>query len=91
PLENFMADVKSPSRLQRRAPASIQIAPATRWNVVIPLLSPLALSPISENPEADGGGTVEEEAGKNPAAAEKKWQHPAAPFSCETATLLPFV
>ncbi|CAH1412316.1 unnamed protein product [Lactuca virosa] len=36
---------RQPSRLQRRAPASIQVTPVGHWNVAIPLLSPLVLSP----------------------------------------------
>ncbi|KAI6693436.1 hypothetical protein NL676_021146 [Syzygium grande] len=46
---------RQPSRLQRRAPASLQIAsPASRqWNVAIPLLSPLASSPTSPRLAAD--------------------------------------
>ncbi|KAK9068181.1 hypothetical protein SSX86_012292 [Deinandra increscens subsp. villosa] len=78
---------RQPSRLQRRAPASIQVTPASQWNAAIPLLSPLIVSPDvnricvvnSENkvvplPEPEKGPIVY-----------KKWQHPAAPFFYEPA------
>ncbi|OVA02442.1 hypothetical protein BVC80_9099g264 [Macleaya cordata] len=49
------------SRLQRRAPASIQVNPASSfaagWKVAIPLLSPLAMSPTS--PPKFGDRTAE--------------------------------
>uniref|UniRef100_M1B1M0 ATBET12 n=1 Tax=Solanum tuberosum TaxID=4113 RepID=M1B1M0_SOLTU len=45
----FSGDQQRPSRLQWRAPASIQINCATDWNVGIPLLSPLISSPKSSN------------------------------------------
>lgn len=39
-----------PTRLQQRAPSSIKIiAPAKTWNVAIPLLSPLASSPVDHD------------------------------------------
>uniref|UniRef100_A0A7N0V6Q4 Uncharacterized protein n=1 Tax=Kalanchoe fedtschenkoi TaxID=63787 RepID=A0A7N0V6Q4_KALFE len=38
------------TRLQRRAPTSLQItAPARTWNVAIPLLSPIAASLVGHN------------------------------------------
>ncbi|KAF3456839.1 hypothetical protein FNV43_RR01493 [Rhamnella rubrinervis] len=95
---------RPPSRLQRRAPASLQISPVSDWNIAIPLLSPL-VSPTS--PKAVADRTVEiksreeqrhhhhhdqnEEPKKQ--VVFNKWQHPAAPFCYEpTATLVrPFV
>ncbi|KAK9288278.1 hypothetical protein L1049_016729 [Liquidambar formosana] len=82
---------KQSSRLQRRAPASIQVSPASDWKVVIPLLSPLATSP------EDRPATVKsrEEHHHHHQVTEvekpvfKKWQHPAAPFHYESAPLMP--
>ncbi|KAK9059012.1 hypothetical protein SSX86_008784 [Deinandra increscens subsp. villosa] len=84
------------SRLQRRAPASIQVSPASNWNVAIPLLSPLATSPkrncieISQEEcrravNIDNKSLSESE--KAPIVY-KKWQHPAAPFFYEPAPTL---
>ncbi|XP_030512992.1 uncharacterized protein At4g14450, chloroplastic-like [Rhodamnia argentea] len=89
------------SRLQRRAPASLQIAsPASQqWNVAIPLLSPLAASPTSPptrladrssapaKPREDPRAAADPE--KKPVLAFKKWQHPAAPFCYEPGPLKP--
>ncbi|GMH08518.1 hypothetical protein Nepgr_010358 [Nepenthes gracilis] len=97
-----MADTSTrrrfPSRLQRRAPASIQINRSSDWNVAIPLLSPLASSPPS-NRLFDQ--TAEIESRKNhhqmasgseqKPAVFKKWQHPASPFFYEPAPLASFV
>ncbi|KAL8196037.1 hypothetical protein R6Q57_025037 [Mikania cordata] len=87
-----------PSRLQRRAPASIQVTPVSNWNVAIPLLSPLVTSPdakrncidASENEcrrvvNSDINSSSETE--KAP-VLHKKWQHPAAPFYYEAAPTL---
>ncbi|KAI3804280.1 hypothetical protein L1987_25701 [Smallanthus sonchifolius] len=87
-----------PSRLQRRAPASIQVTPVSNWNVAIPLLSPLATSPdakrncieISKEEcriavSSDVKSVSESE--KAPIVC-KKWQHPAAPFFYEPAPTL---
>ncbi|KAF7847172.1 hypothetical protein BT93_L2444 [Corymbia citriodora subsp. variegata] len=79
---------RQPSRLQRRAPASLQIAShaSQQWNVAIPLLSPLASSPTSppltarladrsSAPPAGAGGGArqrEEQPEKKPAAAAYK-------------------
>ncbi|OWM63190.1 uncharacterized protein At4g14450, chloroplastic-like [Punica granatum] len=84
------APPKPPSRLQRRAPSSLQISPAApKWNVAIPLLSPLATSPTSpprvapcERPAAAEPSRAEPSENKQPEVF-KKWQHPAAPFSYE--------
>ncbi|XP_057471107.1 uncharacterized protein At4g14450, chloroplastic-like [Actinidia eriantha] len=74
------------SRLQRRAPASIQISPVSDWKAAIPLLSPLITSP----PSLDL--TVEIKSCTNikhhPTEPEKPivlkaWQHPAVPFCYE--------
>ncbi|XP_051127969.1 uncharacterized protein At4g14450, chloroplastic-like [Andrographis paniculata] len=93
------ASRRQPSRLQRRAPASIQISPATEWNVAIPLLSPLVQSPTAANPTPEmklcsGAGSSKEApapAPENPAVVAKKWQHPAAPFYYEATPFRPFV
>lgn len=91
------------SRLQRRAPASIQINRSTDWNVAIPLLSPLVTSPTSPrfNLKAEMSSVPSQETEKKEkqpmpppattAATFKKWQHPAAPFYYEPAPLVPFV
>ncbi|PIN03263.1 hypothetical protein CDL12_24214 [Handroanthus impetiginosus] len=89
---------RQPSRLQSKAPASIQISPVTEWNVAIPLLSPLVQSPTSDIPTVDIKSCSS--SNKEPAAAGatekpvvvlKKWQHPAAPFCYEPAPFRPFV
>ncbi|KAL0376753.1 UNVERIFIED_CONTAM: putative protein, chloroplastic [Sesamum calycinum] len=84
------------TRLQRRAPASIQINPVTEWNVAIPLLSPLVQSPTSDNPLAEikscGNSNKESAAvAEKAVVVTKKWQHPAAPFYYEPAPFVPFV
>ncbi|XP_042495508.1 uncharacterized protein At4g14450, chloroplastic-like [Macadamia integrifolia] len=85
---------QAPTRLQRRAPASIQVNPPSNqvsdWKVAIPLLSPLVLSPASPNPKlSDRTADVksrEESSRQGFQLAEsekpsfKSWQHPAAPF-----------
>ncbi|XWS53841.1 hypothetical protein CRYUN_Cryun10bG0034900 [Craigia yunnanensis] len=90
-------DRRQPSRLQRCAPASLQINPVSSWNVAIPLLSPIASSP----PSIDRRMTEKRE---EPQRREQKrqsqkteperlvykmWQHPALPFCYEPATLVP--
>ncbi|XP_068646348.1 uncharacterized protein At4g14450, chloroplastic-like [Aristolochia californica] len=79
-------------RLQRRAPASIQVRPASsfasEWKVAIPLLSPLATSPPSlfVDPKVE---TSSEELRKDRRSSDgeniisRSWQHPAAPFYYE--------
>ncbi|KAL7144907.1 hypothetical protein ABFS83_07G042500 [Erythranthe nasuta] len=79
-----------PNRLQRRAPASLQVSPVTDWNVAIPLLSPLVQSPSSNNPTAEIKESTAAAAEK-PVVVMKKWQHPAAPFCYEPTPFLPFV
>ncbi|KAG8373155.1 hypothetical protein BUALT_Bualt12G0141600 [Buddleja alternifolia] len=87
---------RPPSRLQRRAPPSIQISPVTEWKEAIPLLSPLVKSPTSNNLTAEIQSCSDRDK-ESAAAAEKavvvmkKWQHPAAPFCYEPASFLPFV
>ncbi|CAI9277743.1 unnamed protein product [Lactuca saligna] len=87
---------RQPSRLQRRAPASIQVTPVGHWNVAIPLLSPLVLSPevktnCVENMKEECRRVVNSDNNKIASEAEKtpivykKWQHPAAPFYYESA------
>ncbi|KAI3504181.1 hypothetical protein L1887_32726 [Cichorium endivia] len=88
-------DKRQPSRLQRRAPASIQVTPVGHWNVAIPLLSPLVTSPdVKRNCNdimkeecrrvVNSDNMVTSEAEKAPIVY-KKWQHPAAPFYYEAA------
>uniref|UniRef100_A0A2P2J2Q0 Uncharacterized protein n=1 Tax=Rhizophora mucronata TaxID=61149 RepID=A0A2P2J2Q0_RHIMU len=87
---------QQPSRLQRRRPASLQISPAyagsSCWNVAIPLLSPLDASPTAGQmklrreeipPPPQRNQEVEKP------LVFKKWQHPAAPFCCESAPIAP--
>nr|XP_007144104.1 hypothetical protein PHAVU_007G129100g [Phaseolus vulgaris]ESW16098.1 hypothetical protein PHAVU_007G129100g [Phaseolus vulgaris] len=76
-----------PSRLQRRAPSSLQISRSLDWNVAIPLLSPLAsspppleLKPPQEPPQREA---------EKVSVSFKKWQHPAAPFCYEPAAIVP--
>ncbi|KVH91322.1 uncharacterized protein At4g14450, chloroplastic-like [Cynara cardunculus var. scolymus] len=86
---------RQPSRLQRRAPALIQVTPVGHWNVAIPLLSPLATSPDVKTNHVDNSkeecrrvvnsdNKIVSEPEKVPIVY-KKWQHPAAPFYYETA------
>ncbi|KAM3356522.1 putative protein, chloroplastic-like [Capsicum galapagoense] len=97
------ADRRNPSRLQRRAPASIQINRSTDWNVAIPLLSPLITSPVddegnlkfainrlanSSNINSSNNSNKKEEVVKKEVVF-KKWQHPAAPFCHEPAAAAP--
>ncbi|KAK4427743.1 putative protein, chloroplastic [Sesamum alatum] len=82
------------TRLQRRAPASIQISPVTEWNVAIPLLSPLVQSPTSDHPLAEvkscGNSNKESAAvAERAVAVTKKWQ--TAPFYYEPPPFAPFV
>ncbi|OIT30129.1 PREDICTED: uncharacterized protein At4g14450, chloroplastic-like [Nicotiana attenuata] len=100
---SFPGDRRQPSRLQRRAPASIQINRSTDWNVAIPLLSPLISSPTSPDSsnltvEINSVCNKKVEVKEKPAAAAaaavlvfKKWQHPATPFCYEATPLVPFV
>ncbi|GAB4850968.1 hypothetical protein Ancab_030264 [Ancistrocladus abbreviatus] len=84
------------SRLQRRAPASIQVNRSSDWNVAIPLLSPLASSPPSllfdqtAEIESRQGHQMTSGTESKPVVF-KKWQHPAAPFCYEPAPLASFV
>ncbi|MCD9559949.1 hypothetical protein HAX54_018328 [Datura stramonium] len=86
-------DPRQPSRLQRRAPAWIQINRSTDWNVAIPLLSPLISSTESSNLTATinsiSGNKEEVKKEKSPAVLVfKKWQHPATPFCYEQPSRL---
>ncbi|KAG5078266.1 hypothetical protein JHK82_056961 [Glycine max] len=78
---------RQPSRLQRRAPSSLQINRAVEWNVAIPLLSPLASSPtpIELKPPQEPPQREPEKV----TLSFKKWQHPAAPFCYEPAPMVP--
>ncbi|KNA23005.1 hypothetical protein SOVF_028650 [Spinacia oleracea] len=74
------------SRLQRRAPASIQVNRSTEWNVAIPLLSPLASSPPATQIDS-GSQTISssKSSEQSKPVVFKKWQHPAAPFCYDSA------
>ncbi|MBA0858034.1 hypothetical protein Goshw_020543 [Gossypium schwendimanii] len=92
-------DRRQPSRLQRRAPASLQISPVASWNIAIPLLSPLACSPPSidrrttERTEEPPPRQEQQQRQSQKTEPEKlvfkMWQHPAAPFCYEPASLVP--
>ncbi|KAG7996813.1 hypothetical protein I3843_01G180200 [Carya illinoinensis] len=95
-----VANRRQPSRLQRRAPASLQIStPSSTWNVAIPLLSPLAASPTSPKLVTDRTVDMRPREESRQLCSEpeklvsfKKWQHPAAPFCYEPAPRVrPFV
>ncbi|XP_061371008.1 uncharacterized protein At4g14450, chloroplastic [Gastrolobium bilobum] len=78
-----------PSRLQKRAPSSLQINRAVDWNVAIPLLSPLVSSPppIDLKPPQE---TPQRHAEPEKVVVSfKNWQHPAAPFCYEPAPMVP--
>ncbi|KAH6808985.1 hypothetical protein C2S51_026768 [Perilla frutescens var. frutescens] len=85
---------RQPNRLQKRAPASLQISPVVEWKAAIPLLSPL-VSPTSDDLKIEVRSCSN--SGKEPSAGEKsvvvmkKWQHPAAPFGYEPSPFMPFV
>ncbi|KAL2325884.1 hypothetical protein Fmac_024942 [Flemingia macrophylla] len=76
---------RQPSRLQSRAPSSLQINRAVNWNVAIPLLSPLASSPPPPTPPQKEDPQLQPR--RQSSEPEKviftKWQHPAAPFCYE--------
>lgn len=98
---------QQPSRLQRRAPPTLQINRSTDWNVAIPLLSPLASSPPSNltaeiesgrdlylqaASRTSGGSDQSKQSAATAAASFKKWQNPAAPFYYNAAPMMaPFV
>ncbi|GMH19961.1 hypothetical protein Nepgr_021802 [Nepenthes gracilis] len=84
---------RQPSRLQRRAPASIKINRSSDWNVAIPLLSPVVASPPS-NRLFNQTAEIESRQGQQlPSGPEQKpavfnkWHHPAAPFFYEPVPL----
>lgn len=96
-----MSSRRQSSRLQRKAPASMQISPVKEWKAAIPLLSPLVQSPISNdndvmdetksccvNGKKEAAATTVAE---KPVVVAKLWQHPAQPFGYEAAPILPFV
>ncbi|KAL5712162.1 hypothetical protein ACHQM5_014361 [Ranunculus cassubicifolius] len=89
------------SRLQKNAPASIQVKPASSyasdWKVAIPLLSPVVLSPVSPSPSKQGTDEISssllsrdsrQQDGKIEKVNFKLWQHPSSPFHYEPT---PFV
>ncbi|KAH7573269.1 hypothetical protein ACOSQ2_007113 [Xanthoceras sorbifolium] len=83
------------SRLQRRRPSSLQISPASTWNVAIPLLSPLASSPktmeqaMMEMKSSSKAESRQEQRVESEKPVFKKWQHPAAPFCYEAPAIKP--
>ncbi|KAK7279209.1 hypothetical protein RJT34_24255 [Clitoria ternatea] len=80
---------RQPSRLQSRAPSSLQINRAVDWNVAIPLLSPLASSPPPPPPPKEEPPQQRRQNSEpEKAVVFKKWQHPAAPFCYEPASLV---
>ncbi|KAE8731538.1 Helicase protein with RING/U-box domain [Hibiscus syriacus] len=85
--------MRRPSRLQHRAPASLKINPVSSWNIAIPLLSPLASSPPSIDPWEEPPRQEQKPRQNQKTEPEKlvfkMWQHPAAPFCCEPAPLVP--
>ncbi|XP_075486482.1 uncharacterized protein At4g14450, chloroplastic [Primulina tabacum] len=92
--EGNMSARRQSIRLQRCAPASIQIAPATEWNVAIPLLSPLILSnhltdEIKAFSDRKNQSSAPATVAEKPAVVIKKWQHPAQPSGYEPVPLLP--
>ncbi|TKY53701.1 PH-1 protein [Spatholobus suberectus] len=81
---------RQPSRLQSRAPSSLQINRAVDWNVAIPLLSPLASSPPPPPPPQKEEPPQQRRQSAEPEKVVfKKWQHPAAPFCYEPASVVP--
>ncbi|XP_068640954.1 uncharacterized protein At4g14450, chloroplastic-like [Aristolochia californica] len=80
-------------RIHRRAPASIQVRPASsfasEWKVAIPLLSPLATtSPQSSFEDMKVEASPEDLCNDRRSSDGEKiislsWQHPAAPFYYE--------
>ncbi|XP_057957619.1 uncharacterized protein At4g14450, chloroplastic-like [Malania oleifera] len=100
PRTSVACGSRQSSRLQRRAPASLQISPVSDWKSAIPLLSPLITSPqpLPERNNRAADAKSRDESRPEHQAAEpeniafKKWQHPAAPFYYEPAPVVrPFV
>ncbi|KAJ7954747.1 putative ATBET12 [Quillaja saponaria] len=97
-MKSAAGNRQQPSRLQKRAPSSLQINRSCDWNVAIPLLSPLASSPTSSNDRkmelkpSREENRQQEQRHRNSEPEKvvfKKWQHPAAPFCYEPAPLVP--
>ncbi|OIW01437.1 hypothetical protein TanjilG_11155 [Lupinus angustifolius] len=82
---------QQPSRLQSRAPSSLQINRNVNWNVAIPLLSPLASSPppLDLKAEEPPHPPPRRQSGEQEKVVFKKWQHPAAPFCYEPPKAVP--
>ncbi|XP_047336875.1 uncharacterized protein At4g14450, chloroplastic-like [Impatiens glandulifera] len=104
PMTNLAGARRQSSRLQRQAPASLQINPISDWNVAIPLLSPLVTSPESSRDwttlemkkSSSSSSAVHQtkDLEKTPTTVFKKWHHPASPFCYESAPtphLMPFI
>ncbi|KAK7344594.1 hypothetical protein VNO77_14383 [Canavalia gladiata] len=80
---------RQPSRLQSRAPSSLQINRSVDWNIAIPLLSPLASSPPPPPPvQKEDPPPQRRQVSEPEKVVFKKWQHPAAPFCYETASVV---
>ncbi|XP_038706447.1 uncharacterized protein LOC120001988 [Tripterygium wilfordii] len=94
---------KPPTRLQKRAPASLQLDQVTNTinsclaPMAIPLLSPLVISPppLTETEEfmfptnCDGGKATQENMGA-PLTMEGGWQHPAVAVYMEPSAIFAF-
>ncbi|KAM7260034.1 hypothetical protein ACFE04_015775 [Oxalis oulophora] len=97
--EMICSNGKHRSRLQRRAPAALQISPVvtSTWNVAIPLLSPLAGSPPpalvrqGQNCHEKMELVIDNNNNNNNIPVVfKMWQHPAtAPFCYESTSAPP--
>lgn len=86
------AQLRPPTRLQKRAPSSVQVPPAGEWKVAIPLLSPLAISPPSSPTFSSlvDGTKSDVRQSEGPSRAERRshgekmqmwrWENPASPF-----------
>ncbi|KAL5978495.1 hypothetical protein ACLOJK_029612 [Asimina triloba] len=94
----------SSSRLQNRAPTSIQVAPASNyasgWKIAIPLLSPVIepeedqfVGASSRQAQEDLSSHQDRHPSSSAAAPGKlsfrSWQHPAAPFACQKMASAP--
>eukprot|EP01018_Ginkgo_biloba_P034151 Gb_28022 [translate_table: standard] len=85
---------RPPSRLQMRAPASLEVklCPSSGFTgsdrSPIPLLSPLLTSPLTHSFPEDGSVEEGKDEEKKPFSANlpvNGWQHPAAPFFNDVA------
>ncbi|MFS7952897.1 hypothetical protein Hanom_Chr07g00612281 [Helianthus anomalus] len=79
--------ITQPSRLQRRALASIRVTPVSIWNVVIQLLSLLATPPNVKRNYVDISDDKPCLSRRRLQLCVNRWQHPAAPFYYEPASV----